>query len=86
MRASLKGLLLVLFCSNALAAVDHTVGPNGETPTPYTQVKVAPQDVSKFKGKDYKAAILMHTTSDFSTALIAGAKKFLMSWVLKWSR
>ncbi|AMC36405.1 substrate-binding domain-containing protein [Janthinobacterium sp. B9-8] len=75
MRSSLKVLLLTLCCSSAFAAVDRTVGPNGEIPTSYTQVKLAAPDVAQLKGKNYKAAILMHTTSDFSTALIAGAKK-----------
>jgi ribose transport system substrate-binding protein len=75
MRTVLKGLFLALVCTQAFAAVDRTVGPNGEVPTSYTAVKIAAADMSLLKGKNYKAAILMHTTSDFSTALIAGAKK-----------
>ncbi|KAF0811339.1 D-allose-binding periplasmic protein [Andreprevotia sp. IGB-42] len=73
-----KTLLLaaaLLPVSATWAAAERTLGPNGETPTPYTQVTLSPQDVSGLKGKGYKAAILMHTSSDFATALTSGAKK-----------
>ncbi|SMC16278.1 ribose transport system substrate-binding protein [Andreprevotia lacus DSM 23236] len=59
------------------AASERTLGPGGETPTPYTQVTLSAQDIAQLKGKGYKAAILMHTSSDFSSALTAGAKKTL---------
>ncbi|WP_051710918.1 substrate-binding domain-containing protein [Andreprevotia chitinilytica] len=68
----IAGLLLA---SPSWAAVEHTLGPNGETPTPYTQVTLSSQDTAALKSKGFKAAILMHTSSDFSSALTAGAKK-----------
>ncbi|XZG69325.1 substrate-binding domain-containing protein [Chitinibacteraceae bacterium HSL-7] len=76
MIATLKKCSLpVVFALISAGAVAATVGPNGEKPTPYTQVSLSPSDVSALKTKGYKAAILMHTTSDFSSALIMGAKE-----------
>ncbi len=53
------------------SALAQTVGPNGETATPTSQVVVP--DVAPFQGKGYKAALLWHDQSDFVNAVTAGA-------------
>ncbi|MCW5221842.1 LacI family transcriptional regulator [Verminephrobacter aporrectodeae subsp. tuberculatae] len=55
-------------------AVTRTVGPNGEAPVPHTQVVLSATDQAAVQTKGYKAAILMHTSSDFTNAVTAGAK------------
>ncbi|WP_051304803.1 substrate-binding domain-containing protein [Chitinilyticum litopenaei] len=70
-----KCCLPALFMLASGAALAATVGPNGEKPTSYTQVSLTPAEVAAIQGKGYKAAILMHTTSDFSSALSQGAQE-----------
>lgn len=57
-----------------MAEVTLTLGPNGETATPYTDVTLNTSQTNMIKTKGYTAAILMHSTSDWSNALIDGAK------------
>jgi len=52
----------------------ETKGPQGEEPTWYSEVKLTPEEIQKVKEGNYKAAYLMHTSSDFTNALMAGAK------------
>jgi len=52
-------------------------GPHGEQPTPYAELALKPADIAALKRKAYRAALVMHTSSDFSNALIAGARKGL---------
>ncbi len=54
--------------------VYETVGPQGEAPTSYEKIILSAEDQSALKGQNYKAAILMHTSSDWTSAVIAGAK------------
>ncbi|THF56415.1 substrate-binding domain-containing protein [Ollibium composti] len=56
------------------AAFAQTVGPFGETATPSAEVKLTDADIAALKDKSYKAALLWHTSSDFTNAVSAGAK------------
>ncbi|MGN6142662.1 MAG: substrate-binding domain-containing protein [Mesorhizobium sp.] len=56
------------------AAFAQTVGPSGETATPSAEVKLTDADIAALKDKGYKAALLWHTSSDFTNAVSAGAK------------
>jgi ribose transport system substrate-binding protein len=55
----------------ATAAI--SLGPAGALPTPPDQVRLRAEDVLALRGRGYTAALLMHASSDFSTALTAGA-------------
>ena len=52
----------------------ETVGPAGEAATKSGDVKLSDADLAELKGKGYKAALLWHTSSDFTNAVSAGAK------------
>lgn len=56
------------------AATAQTVGPSGETATPSADVVLSDADIGALKGKGYKAALLWHTSSDFTNAVSAGAR------------
>ena len=58
----------------ATAAHAQTVGPSGEAATPSEKITLSDSDLSALKGKGYKAALLWHTSSDFTNAVSAGAK------------
>jgi ribose transport system substrate-binding protein len=62
------------FAQSSGTPVMKTLGPQGEEPTNYDKVVVGAKDTKAIAGKHLKAAILMHQSSDFSNALIAGAK------------
>ncbi|MFP9135836.1 substrate-binding domain-containing protein [Devosia sp. XGJD_8] len=55
------------------AAFAQTVGPNGESATPSSDVVLGDEDIAALAGKGYKAALLWHTSSDFINAVAAGA-------------
>ncbi|MCR6636699.1 substrate-binding domain-containing protein [Devosia sp.] len=63
-------LASTLIASPALA---QTIGPNGETATPSSEVVLTEADIVALQGKGYKAALLWHTSSDFINAVAAGA-------------
>lgn len=73
-----KSILAAAFAAglslNANAAFAQTVGPSGETATPSAEVKLSDADIAALKDKGYKAALLWHTSSDFTNAVSAGAK------------
>jgi ribose transport system substrate-binding protein len=52
----------------------QTVGPQGEKPTWYSDLKLTDAEKQQIRKGHYKAAYLLHTTSDFTNALLAGAK------------
>ena len=52
----------------------QTIGPNGESATPSSDITLSDTDLGELKGKGYKAALLWHTSSDFVNAVTAGAK------------
>lgn len=54
--------------------VYETIGPQGESPTSYEDVVLSDSDRDSLKSGSYKAAILMHSSSDWTNAVIAGAK------------
>lgn len=68
--ASLAGALAL----TASVTLAQTVGPAGEAATPSADVKLNEADIGALKGKGYKAALLWHTSSDFTNAVSAGAK------------
>lgn len=69
-------IALLVSASALLSATVYaqTVGPSGEQATPSKDVTLTPSDLSALKGKGYKAALLWHTSSDFTNAVSAGAK------------
>ena len=74
----LRRLLNTALIASALAtsgiAYAETVGPQGETATPSSAVTLNEADIAALKDKGYKAALLWHTSSDFTNAVAAGAK------------
>jgi ribose transport system substrate-binding protein len=83
--ALMAAVLFALFAGNLWAAgepesrtkleVTSTRGPQGEEPAWYTELKLSDAEKAKVRQGHYKAAYLMHTTSDFTNALMAGAKE-----------
>ncbi len=65
--------LMLAFSANSFA-VTETVGPNGEQATDYSEITLTQAQVDQAKAQSFKAAILMHSTSDWSNALVDGAK------------
>ncbi|QPC89375.1 substrate-binding domain-containing protein [Mesorhizobium sp. INR15] len=63
---------LLAFAAPAFAG-GATVGPNGEKPTPSSDLKLTDAEVAKLKEGKFTAALLWHTSSDFVTAVSAGA-------------
>jgi len=63
--------LLVLASTMAFA---QTKGPNGEMPTPTSEIKLSDAEIAKLKQGNHTAALLWHTSSDFVNAVTAGAK------------
>lgn len=53
----------------------ETVGPQGEAPVGYDRIDLSSDDRDLIREKGYKAAILMHTSSDWTNAVIAGTKE-----------
>ncbi len=81
-----KGLFLLIVLMIMLIGVTNvfgqatkpqdtqTVGPQGEKPTWYSDLKLTDAEKETIRKGHYKAAYLLHTTSDFTNALLAGAK------------
>jgi ribose transport system substrate-binding protein len=57
-----------------VTVVTQTVGPQGEKPVWYSDLKLTDDEKAKVRAGHYKAAYLLHTTADFTNALLAGAK------------
>ncbi|MCB1445976.1 MAG: substrate-binding domain-containing protein [Rhizobiaceae bacterium] len=74
----LRKLLNTALLASALAAASiahaETIGPQGEKATPSAEVTLSDADIAALKDKGYKAALLWHTSSDFTNAVTAGAK------------
>jgi ribose transport system substrate-binding protein len=77
-RRSKKGLAAVVGAVVLLtvgwSAAQETKGPSGETATPGSALVLGDADVAKVKAGNYTAALLWHTSSDFTNAVTAGAK------------
>ena len=54
--------------------VFETRGPNGETPVDASNVVVSEEDAQTIKDGKYKVALLMHESSDWVNAVLAGAQ------------
>ncbi|MDR2110934.1 MAG: hypothetical protein LBP32_06460 [Spirochaetaceae bacterium] len=54
--------------------VYETRGPSGEAPTSYQDVVLSSEDIAAVKKGGFKAAILMHESTDWVNAVIAGAR------------
>ncbi|MDR2477318.1 MAG: substrate-binding domain-containing protein [Treponema sp.] len=54
--------------------VYETKGPGGEAPTSYQAVVLSDEDSAAIKSRKYKAAILMHQSTDWVNAIIAGTR------------
>jgi ribose transport system substrate-binding protein len=54
--------------------VTETVGPQGEKPVWYSELTLTEAEKNKVRAGNFKAAYLMHTSADFTNALLAGAK------------
>jgi ribose transport system substrate-binding protein len=54
--------------------VYETKGPSGEAPTDYSAIVLSDADLAAVKAGKYKAAILMHESTDWVNAVIAGAR------------
>ena len=73
-------LFLFVFPTTIYARVEvekisaETVGPQGEKPTSYEEIKLTEEERERVKEGNYKAAYLLHTSSDFTNALLVGAK------------
>jgi ribose transport system substrate-binding protein len=55
-------------------AVGATRGPNGESATPTSALKLSAAEVAKVKSGHHTAALTWHQSSDFVTAVTAGAR------------
>lgn len=74
MKTTLATLALsALVASTGLASAGETVGPNGEKATPSSALTLSDAEIAKLKDGKYTAALLWHTSSDFVTAVTAGA-------------
>ncbi len=65
---------LLMALSSSAMAVTETKGQKGEAATPYTDVVLSSEQEQQVRAAGYTAAILMHSTSDWSHAQIEGAK------------
>jgi ribose transport system substrate-binding protein len=65
------GVIVVL--GNLGLAAAQTVGPNGEASTPSSALTLTDPEVAKLKEGKYSAALVWHTSSDFISAVTAGA-------------
>lgn len=53
----------------------ETVGPNGEAPTPASEVTLTDEEIEQVRDGDYTAALLWHTSAAFTEGVTAGAKE-----------
>jgi len=54
-------------------ALADTRGPNGELPTASSTLMLTDAEAARIRGGHYTAAFSWHTSSDFTTAVQAGA-------------
>jgi ribose transport system substrate-binding protein len=67
-------LLLIPLLMATTPQVSKTLGPNGESPVNSRSIGFGSNDKATLQNKKLKAAILMHTESDFVNAVVMGAK------------
>ena len=68
--AALGGIVVL---GNSSLAGAQTVGPNDEAATPSSALTLTDAEVAKLKEGKYSAALVWHTSSDFISAVTAGA-------------
>src|ERR1700722_18080535 len=68
--AALAGIVVL---GNLSLAAAQTVGPHGEAATPSSALTLTDAEVAKLKEGKYSAALVWHTSSDFISAVTAGA-------------
>jgi ribose transport system substrate-binding protein len=73
MRKAQRLCLLALLGANGATAAALPAGPAGAAATAPGQVRLGAEDAASLRGRGYTAALLMHTSSEFSRALCAGA-------------
>lgn len=68
--------LLAFGAGQAVAgdAAKATVGPHGESATPSSELKLSADELAKLKAGHHTAALLWHTSSDFTNGVTAGAR------------
>lgn len=74
MRQQLLLILLIPILMGSSPPNSETKGPNGEVPKSFRVIGFNSSDKQLLKNKKLKAAILMHTESDFVNAVIMGAR------------
>src|SRR6201987_4903354 len=70
--AALGGIVVL---GNPSLAAAQTVGPNGEAATLSSALTLTDAEVAKLKEGKYSAALVWHTSSDFISAVTAGANQ-----------
>ena len=76
--AALGGIVLL---GNWSLAAAQTVGPNGEAAIPSSALTLTDAEVAKLREGKYSAALVWHTSSDFISAVTAGAtRRVRSSW------
>src|ERR1700760_5154717 len=68
--AALGGIVAL---GHASLAAAQTVGPHGEAATPSSALTLTDAEVGKLREGKYSAALVWHTSSDFISAVTAGA-------------
>jgi ribose transport system substrate-binding protein len=61
------------FAGTVVAKLAPTKGPHGEDATPAKSLSISPEQETKIKEGKYTAALVWHTSSDYTTAVNQGA-------------
>jgi ribose transport system substrate-binding protein len=69
----IAALSWIVVLGSSRLAVAQTVGPNGEAATPSSALALTDEEVAKLRDGKYSAALVWHTSSDFISAVTAGA-------------
>ena len=64
---------LVAASGTSHAALKPTSGPHGEAATPASELKLTPDQEAAVKASNFTAALVWHTSSDYTTAVNSGA-------------
>jgi len=75
--------LLVGLYAPAQPKAQETTGPNGEKAVPSSTLTLEQAEIEKLKTGKYTAALLWHTSSDFVTAVTAGATDAFNNYGIK---
>src|SRR5687767_825818 len=67
------GLALLIGVISRPGVAQETTGPNGEKAVLSSTLTISQEEIDKLKAGKHTAALLWHTSSDFVTAVTAGA-------------